>query len=74
MRDIKKTIEAYRKMKHSKNEINLAEIMDLMRISESEQPGDIGTVAMNAIMFGYVVGYRAAKRDMKRKQKKQTEK
>lgn len=70
MRNVKKTIEAYTHMKHGKYEMSAAEIMEIKRLSDIKEPNGIYTAIMNAAMFGYVVGYRAAKREAKQKKQK----
>jgi len=44
--------------------------MELFRLSEEEDPGDQTAAIMNSVMFGFTIGYRAAKRDAKKSRRK----
>ena len=68
MRDVKKAIEEYNTMvaKYApKYGFRMAELDEIRNITNEEDPGSIYALIANAVSFGFVVGYRAGRRDAK---------
>ena len=72
MRDVKKAINNYKMLPKTagRYDVSLSEVMELFRLSEEEDPGDQTAAIMNSVMFGFTIGYRAAKRDAKKSRRK----